>query len=119
MIMALGNRAGWPFQGNSFLHDIGDVFAAHGVSNPDTSWELQLLRAYAPDVDPALLRRLVAALTDLRRLVSDGALAYPCSARECVAVARHLEHFHNTGLWRRSGTCQPWPVLTRACCRSS
>jgi MoxR-like ATPase len=98
MIIALANRPGFPFHGNSFFESIGDVFATHVVGNPDARSELQLLRAYAPDVDPALLRRLVAAFADLRRLVSDGALAYPYSARECVAVARHLQQFPQDGL---------------------
>jgi hypothetical protein len=59
-----------------------------------------LLRAYAPAVDVALLRRLTAVFGDLRQSVDIGALAYPYSTRELVAIARHVQQFPRDGLLR-------------------
>ena len=59
-----------------------------------------LLRAYAPAVDVALLRRLTVVFGDLRQSVDAGALAYPYSTRELVAIARHVQRFPRDGLLR-------------------
>ena len=45
-----------------------------------------------------MLAKLVAAFAELRSLVEQGTLNYPYSARECVAVAKHLEQFPQDGL---------------------
>jgi hypothetical protein len=45
---------------------------------------------YAPSVPVNLLRLLVAAFSDLRRMVEEGSLLYPYSTRELVNIVRHL-----------------------------
>jgi hypothetical protein len=57
-MIVLANKAGYPFLGNDLFREMGDVLSAHVVANPDAASELALLRAYAPAVDVALLRRL-------------------------------------------------------------
>ena len=98
----LANRPGFPFLGNNFYREVGDVFAPHVVGNPDPASELALLSAYAPGVvaagDREALVRLVAAFAELRAMVEDGRLAYPYSTREAVAVARHLEAYPDDGV---------------------
>jgi hypothetical protein len=34
-VIALANRPGYPFLGNDFFREMGDVFACHVVENPD------------------------------------------------------------------------------------
>ena len=99
-MIVLANKAGYPFLGNDFFREMGDVLSAHVVANPDPASELALLRAYAPAVDVALLRRLTAVFGDLRQSVDIGALAYPYSTRELVAIARHVQQFPRDGLLR-------------------
>lgn len=99
-MIVLANKAGYPFLGNDFFREMGDVLSAHVVANPDPASELALLRAYAPGVDVALLRRLTAVFGDLRQSVDIGALAYPYSTRELVAIARHVQQFPRDGLLR-------------------
>ncbi|GLD91816.1 hypothetical protein PINS_up000349 [Pythium insidiosum] len=94
----LANRPGFPFLGNNFFREIGDVFASHAIDNPDEASELALLRAYAPGVPEEILRRLCQAFAELRDLVDQGIITYPYSTREAVAVARHLEAFPNDGV---------------------
>ena len=36
-MIVLANPPGWPFQGNDFFRECGDVFSAHAVSNPDAT----------------------------------------------------------------------------------
>jgi len=84
---------GFPFLGNDFFAECGDVFSCHVVDNPDPASELQLLRSYAPSVEAHLLDKFVAAFADLRGAVDGGKLAYPYSTRELVALARHLHAF--------------------------
>ncbi|TPX32182.1 hypothetical protein SmJEL517_g04613 [Synchytrium microbalum] len=99
-MFVLANRPGFPFLGNDFFREIGDVFACHCVDNPDTESELALLRAYAPDVQEDLLRKLTAAFNDLRRLVDEGLISYPYSTRELVSVVKHLQTYPKEGLSR-------------------
>ena len=49
-VIALANRPGYPFLGNDFFAEMGDVFACHAIDNPDQASEISLLRAYADDV---------------------------------------------------------------------
>uniref|UniRef100_K3W7I1 VWFA domain-containing protein n=1 Tax=Globisporangium ultimum (strain ATCC 200006 / CBS 805.95 / DAOM BR144) TaxID=431595 RepID=K3W7I1_GLOUD len=93
----LANRPGFPFLGNNFFREIGDVFASHAIENPDEESELALLKAYAPNVPVDILRRLCKAFAELRELVDKGVITYPYSTREAVAVAKHLEQFPNDG----------------------
>ena len=59
---------GFPFLGNDFYGSIGDVFACHAVSNPTMESELSMLAQYGPSVDPRILRKLVLAFAELRKL---------------------------------------------------
>ncbi|RLN95927.1 hypothetical protein BBJ28_00014037, partial [Nothophytophthora sp. Chile5] len=94
----LANRPGFPFLGNNFFREIGDVFASHAIDNPDERSELALLTAYAPTVPVDILRRLCRAFAELRLLVEEGTITYPYSTREAVAVAKHLEQFPEDGV---------------------
>ncbi|KAE8883184.1 von Willebrand factor A domain-containing protein 8 [Phytophthora fragariae] len=94
----LANRPGFPFLGNNFFREIGDIFASHAIDNPDEESELSLLTAYAPNVPVDILRRLCRAFAELRELVENGTITYPYSTREAVAVAKHLEQFPNDGV---------------------
>ncbi|ETN04638.1 hypothetical protein PPTG_14469 [Phytophthora nicotianae INRA-310] len=94
----LANRPGFPFLGNNFFREIGDIFASHAIDNPDEESELALLIAYAPSVSIDILRRLCRAFAELRELVENGTITYPYSTREAVAVAKHLEQFPNDGV---------------------
>lgn len=97
-VWILSNRGGFPFQGNSFVDQIGDVFAIHVVSNPDFESELAMLESYAPRTDKKILKQLCLCFADLRQLSDEGLLTYPYSTREAVHVARHLEAFPEDGL---------------------
>lgn len=87
----LSNRPGFPFLGNDFFKECGDVFASHTIENPDTASELAMLRAYGPEVEEEVLRRLSAAFQDLRGLAHAGTLSYPYSTRELVSIVKHLQ----------------------------
>jgi hypothetical protein len=54
-VIALANRPGYPFLGNDFFREMGDVFACHAVDNPDEHSEYTLLQSYAPSVSSQLL----------------------------------------------------------------
>ena len=94
----LANRPGYPFLGNNFFREYGDIFTSHVIDNPDVDSELVLLQAYAPNVDREILKRLCSAFRELRVLVDQGTLAYPYSTREAVGVAKHLEQFPQDGV---------------------
>lgn len=92
-VIFLANKPGFPFQGmlhsfcfqsfplhlhpihfffhpgNNFYGEIGDVFSTTVVTNPPPASELDLLQQYAPNLPPAVLRRLVAAFDGLREEV--------------------------------------------------
>eukprot|EP00753_Platysulcus_tardus_P002307 PLAT11642.13.p1 GENE.PLAT11642.13~~PLAT11642.13.p1 ORF type:complete len:850 (+),score=362.94 PLAT11642.13:648-3197(+) len=97
-VVVLANRPGYPFLGNNFFRECGDIFASHTIDNPDPASEMALLRAYAPTVDVPLLRSLTAAFRDLRAQAEDGLLSYPYSTRELVAIVKHLEVYPEDGL---------------------
>ena len=60
---------------------LGDNFSCHSVSNPDMESEKKLLAQLAPELDPDLILRLVAAFHDLRAAHEAGTLTYPYSLR--------------------------------------
>jgi len=124
-MIVLANRPGFPFLGNDFFREAGDAFAVHVLDNPDAASEVQLLKAYAPNLAASgsssgggdggdgggaiLLGRVAGAFADLRELHSGngsssngggggGSLAYPYSMREAVAVVKHLEAFPRDGI---------------------
>ena len=79
--------------GNDFFGALGNIFACHAVDNPDLGAELLMLAQYGPRVDPSVLRRLALAFDELRRLNTEGVLAYPYSMRELVHLVTHLNTF--------------------------
>ncbi|EKX41778.1 hypothetical protein GUITHDRAFT_112197 [Guillardia theta CCMP2712] len=91
--IVLANRPGFPFLGNDFFHECGDIFSCHVIDNPDRDSELALLRHYGPDVDEVLLRKLVSIFSDLRRAIEEGKLSYPYSTRELVNLVVHLQRY--------------------------
>jgi len=97
-MLVLANPAKFPFLGNDFFRETGDVFSCHVIDNPDRDSQLALLRAYAPDVSDDVLGRLTDAWEKLGGLVDDGLLSYPYSARELVSVVRHLQAFPTDSL---------------------
>ncbi|KAG0268044.1 von Willebrand factor A domain-containing protein 8 [Actinomortierella ambigua] len=99
-MMVLANRPGFPFLGNDFFREVGDVFSCHAVDNPDAESEMFLLRKYGPDVPEELLLKLTAAFEDLRVLVDEGMLSYPYSTRELVNVVRHMQIYPEEGISR-------------------
>ena len=60
---------------------LGENFSAHSVSNPDPESEMNILNQSAPEMDPQLIQRLVAAFQDLRVSYETGVLNYPYSLR--------------------------------------
>ena len=97
-MIVLANRPGYPFLGNDFFREIGDVLSCHIIDNPDKESELQLLRSYGPDVPDAILEKLADAFDELRRSNEEGLLAYPYSTRELVAIVKHLQAWPDDGL---------------------
>ena len=67
----LANRPGYPFLGNDFFRECGDVLSSHTVFNPDLDSEVQLLQQYGTDVPTSILTRVASVFADLREL-SDG-----------------------------------------------
>ncbi|KAI8983752.1 AAA domain-containing protein [Pilobolus umbonatus] len=97
-MLVLANRPGYPFLGNDFYREIGDVFSCHAVDNPDMISEMFLLKKYGPDVSEDLLAKLSTAFTDLRKLTDEGLISYPYSTRELVNIVLHLQNFPEEGI---------------------
>ncbi|KAI7849218.1 AAA domain-containing protein [Circinella umbellata] len=97
-MIVLANRPGYPFLGNDFYREIGDVFSCHAVDNPDKASEMYLLREYGPDVPEDMLEKLSSAFTDLRKLVDEGLISYPYSTRELVNIVLHLQNYPEEGI---------------------
>ena len=97
-LIALANRPGFPFLGNDFFSEMGDVFASHVVHNPDRDSELALLAAYGPGVPQESLVRICGAFSDLRAMSDRGEINYPFSTREAVAVTKHLAAYPEDGV---------------------
>ena len=96
--IVLANRPGYPFLGNDFFRECGDVLSCHTVFNPDLQSEVQLLRQYGADVPHSLLHRVASVFAELRSLAEGGELNYPFSTREAVSLVRHMQAFPNDGL---------------------
>lgn len=99
-MVVLANRPGFPFLGNDFYREIGDVFSCHCILNPDADSELELLKKYAPHVSEDILIKLIASFNDLRRLYDEEIIIYPYSTRELVNAVRHLEAYPAEGLYQ-------------------
>ena len=92
-LVVLANRPGFPFLGNDFYRECGDVFATFVVATPDVASEMALLKAYGPHVPKERLASLLLLFSKLRKMHAEGALAYPYSTRELVKLVQHLEAF--------------------------
>lgn len=97
-LIALANRPGFPFHGNNFFRECGDVFTTHVIDNLDLNSEIELLRAYGPDVPVETLSKLSLCFQDLRAAHASGSISYPFSAREAVAVVKHAQAFPHDGI---------------------
>jgi hypothetical protein len=97
-VFALANRPGYPFLGNDFFAEMGDVFACHAVDNPDQASEISLLHSYAPTIPLDTLTRLTSAFMELRGLMDDGLINYPYSTRELVNIVRHMSEYPEDSL---------------------
>ena len=73
-LLVLANRPGFPFLGNAFYEEVGTALASFVVPALDEASELAVVRAAAPDVDPALLRSICGAFAELRALNDAGKL---------------------------------------------
>ncbi|KAJ8326810.1 hypothetical protein O5D80_004253 [Batrachochytrium dendrobatidis] len=97
-MFVLANRPGFPFLGNDFWREVGDVFACHVVENPDSESEMQLLKHYAPETPDHMLLKAISLFNDLRKLVDEGLISYPYSTRELVNVVKHMQAYPSEGL---------------------
>ena len=97
-MIVLANRPGFPFMGNNFFANMGDLFSTHAIDNPDLSSEMSLVKKYAPRLSDDVIKRLLVVMQELRRMADEGQLRYPYSTRESVAVAEHLSLFPEEGL---------------------
>jgi len=96
-LWVLANRPGFPFLGNDFFRECGDVFSVHAIDNPDVESEALLLSNYAPNLPQNLLQKFAQAFSDLREMHHSGVMAYPYSIREAVAVIKHMSRYPNEG----------------------
>ncbi|KAL7742632.1 hypothetical protein ACLKA6_002000 [Drosophila palustris] len=92
-LVVLANRPGFPFLGNDFFAELGDIFSCHAIDNPMPDSEIYLLQQYGPNVPIKTLRKLVNAFGELRKLADEGLLNYPYSTREVVNIVKHLERY--------------------------
>jgi MoxR-like ATPase len=99
-LIVLANPPGYPFHGNDFYRECGDLFACHVLENPDARSQEELLLKYAPQVPKRLLHQLIMVFADLRVAVKEGTLQYPFSLRELIHVVRHLQAFPQDGVFQ-------------------
>ncbi|KAK7198606.1 AAA domain protein [Novymonas esmeraldas] len=98
-IVVLANPPGFPFHGNDFFRECGDLFAAYVMGNPDAESQLRVLSAYAPALPRSLLERLVQVFMELQSAFTQGNLTYPFSLRELIAVVKHMSRYPQDGVY--------------------
>ena len=98
-MIVLANRQGFPFMGNHFFRDIGDLFAPHTIDNPDG--RPRRFEAYGPSVLRSDLSLAAAFRSQARGAI--GKISYPYSTREAVAVVKHIERFGDDGVGSARG----------------
>ncbi|GET86211.1 AAA domain (dynein-related subfamily)/von Willebrand factor type A domain containing protein, putative [Leishmania tarentolae] len=98
-IIVLANPPGFPFHGNDFFRECGDLFAAYVMGNPDATSQLRVLTAYAPTLPRLLLERLVLVFIELQSAFTQGNLTYPFSLRELIAVVKHMSRYPQDGVY--------------------
>eukprot|EP01124_Arcella_intermedia_P029907 TRINITY_DN642_c0_g1_i1.p1 TRINITY_DN642_c0_g1~~TRINITY_DN642_c0_g1_i1.p1 ORF type:complete len:1385 (-),score=366.10 TRINITY_DN642_c0_g1_i1:72-3695(-) len=92
-LIVLANRPGYPFLGNNFFNECGELFSIHPVDNPDKESEFSLLKFYGPSVPDNYINILLTAFHHLREKHREGLLAYPYSTREIVNIVKHLQKY--------------------------
>lgn len=92
-VVALANRPGYPFLGNDFFKECGDIFSCHVVANGTLDDQRTLVQAIAPALADDTVEALVKSFAELREQCDRGIIKYPFSTRECAAIARHLNSF--------------------------
>lgn len=97
-LIVLANRPGFPFHGNNLFRECGDVFSIHVIENLDLYSEINLLSSYGPDIPLDIIRRIALSFQDLRTKYENHELSYPYSAREAVAVIKHLQAYPKDGV---------------------
>lgn len=97
-VIVLANRPGYPFHGNDFFRECGDIFSPHYLSNPISSNEITLLSSFGPNVPREILISLSETFNALRQLQEEGVILYPYSTRELVNIIKHLEKFPDDGI---------------------
>lgn len=97
-MILLANRPGFPFLGNNLFAVLGDLFSCHVIDNPQPESEIHLLKQYGPDVDIQIIKKIVNAFGDLRKLADKGLLSYPYSTREAVNIVKHLQAYPSDDL---------------------
>jgi midasin (ATPase involved in ribosome maturation) len=97
-MIVLANRPGFPFLGNNFFRDVGDIFPTHTIDNPDENSERKLLKKYGPNVKDEIIHKLASVFRDLRLETNTGKIQYPYSTREAVAIVKHLDKYSQDGV---------------------
>ena len=93
-MIVLANRPGFPFLGNDFYRECGDVFSCHSVDNPDVQSEVHMLTAYGPHVNPITLNLLsdtfhkVSVHSQIFRLFANSCYCMPCAASRPSRVSK-------------------------------
>lgn len=97
-VIVLANRPGYPFHGENFFGECGDLFQTQYVDNPSGENTLKMLKSYAPSVNEEILLKLISCFDDLRQLNFEGVIQYPYSTRELVSISKHLQFFPRDGI---------------------
>ena len=97
-VWALANPAGYPFHGNDLAREMADVFACFYVPPLDAESQGRILKHHGPQVPDHIIDSLIDIWQDLREAHEKGALAYPFSVREAVAVVKHYNEFPEDGM---------------------
>ncbi|KAI3381394.1 hypothetical protein SNEBB_005189 [Seison nebaliae] len=92
--IVLANRPGFPFLGNDFYSQMGDLFNCYAIDNPDFESEYELVQQYGKHVPEEIVKKLILSFNSLRELVNNDELKYPYSTRELTAVIKHLNEFY-------------------------
>ncbi|CAD2217089.1 AAA domain (dynein-related subfamily), putative [Angomonas deanei] len=98
-MIVLANPPGFPFHGNDFFRECGDLFSSFVMDNPDAESQLRVLTAYAPNIPHSILRRLIDAFEKLQQSFREGNITYPFSLRELIAVVKHMSRYPQDGVY--------------------
>ncbi|EJK73464.1 hypothetical protein THAOC_04909, partial [Thalassiosira oceanica] len=97
-IWTLTNPAGYPFHGNDLAKEMSDVFSCHHVPPLDVESHKKILNSYGENVKSKTIDKIASIWDELRLAHESGALSYPFSVRESVAVVKHLNAFPKDGI---------------------